>query len=66
MKPIIQIEDVMSELKKEKMSYKIIYSQKFRGEIPCKKVYENDHVLAFHDITPKESARISNSKRSIC
>ena len=25
-----------------------------RGEIPCKKVYENDHVLAFHDINPQK------------
>ena len=23
-----------------------------RGEIPCKKVYEDDEVLAFHDINP--------------
>jgi histidine triad (HIT) family protein len=23
-----------------------------RGEIPCRKVYEDDHLLAFHDINP--------------
>jgi histidine triad (HIT) family protein len=23
-----------------------------RGEIPCRKVYEDDEVLAFHDINP--------------
>ena len=23
-----------------------------RGEIPCKKVYEDEHMLAFHDINP--------------
>jgi len=23
-----------------------------RGEIPCRKIYENDEVLAFHDINP--------------
>ena len=41
-----------------------IFAKILRGEIPCKKVYENDHVLAFHDINPqKESARISNTKR---
>ena len=29
-----------------------IFAKILRGEIPCKKVYENDHVLAFHDINP--------------
>lgn len=24
-----------------------------RGEIPCRKVYEDDDILAFHDISPK-------------
>ena len=27
-----------------------IFAKILRGEIPCKKVYENDHVLAFHDV----------------
>ena len=27
-----------------------IFAKILRGEIPCKKVYENDHVLAFYDI----------------
>lgn len=29
-----------------------IFARILRGEIPCKKVYENDAVLAFHDISP--------------
>lgn len=29
-----------------------IFARILRGEIPCKKVYEDDHVLAFHDINP--------------
>ena len=30
-----------------------IFARILRGEIPCKKVYENEHVLAFHDINPQ-------------
>lgn len=29
-----------------------VFSQILRGEIPCHKVYEDDHVLAFLDISP--------------
>ena len=29
-----------------------IFAKILRGELPCKKVLENDHVLAFHDISP--------------
>ncbi len=29
-----------------------IFARILRGEIPCKKVYESAHSLAFHDITP--------------
>ncbi len=29
-----------------------IFAKILRGEIPCNKVYENDHALAFHDINP--------------
>jgi len=28
------------------------FARILRGELPCKKVYEDDHVLAFHDINP--------------
>lgn len=30
-----------------------IFAKILRGEIPCAKVYENDHALAFSDIAPK-------------
>jgi histidine triad (HIT) family protein len=30
-----------------------IFAKILRGEIPCTKVYENDHVLAFEDINPQ-------------
>ena len=29
-----------------------IFAKILRGEIPCKKVHENEHALAFHDINP--------------
>ena len=29
-----------------------IFAKILRGEIPCNKVYESDHSLAFHDINP--------------
>ena len=30
-----------------------IFAKIIRGEIPCKKVYEDDYVLAFYDIAPQ-------------
>ncbi len=30
-----------------------IFARILRGEIPCKKIYEDEHVLAFHDIRPQ-------------
>ncbi|HFD15440.1 MAG TPA: histidine triad nucleotide-binding protein [Rhodospirillales bacterium] len=29
-----------------------VFARILRGEIPCKKVYEDDYALAFHDINP--------------
>jgi len=29
-----------------------VFARILRGELPCRKVYEDDHVLAFHDINP--------------
>jgi diadenosine tetraphosphate (Ap4A) HIT family hydrolase len=29
-----------------------IFARILRAEIPCKRVYEDDHALAFHDINP--------------
>jgi len=30
-----------------------IFARILRGEIPCKKLYEDGHALAFHDINPQ-------------
>ena len=30
-----------------------IFARILRGEIPCNRVYEDDHALAFHDIAPQ-------------
>jgi diadenosine tetraphosphate (Ap4A) HIT family hydrolase len=30
-----------------------VFAKILRGEIPCKKVYEDEHALAFHDINPQ-------------
>ena len=35
-----------------------IFAKILRGEIPCHKVYEDDHVLAFHDIHPQAKIHI--------
>ena len=35
-----------------------IFARILRGEIPCTKVFENDHVLAFHDIHPQAPTHI--------
>ncbi len=35
-----------------------IFAKILRGEIPCKKVYEDDHVLAFHDIQPQAPVHV--------
>jgi histidine triad (HIT) family protein len=35
-----------------------IFAKILRGEIPCNKVYENDHALAFHDINPQAPTHI--------
>lgn len=35
-----------------------IFAKILRGEIPCKKIYEDDHVLAFPDINPQAPVHI--------
>ncbi len=35
-----------------------IFAKILRGEIPCKKAFENEHVLAFHDINPQAPLHI--------
>lgn len=35
-----------------------IFARILRGEIPCRKVYEDDFALAFHDINPQAPIHI--------
>jgi histidine triad (HIT) family protein len=35
-----------------------VFARILRGEIPCKKVYEDEHVLAFRDIRPQAPTHI--------
>lgn len=35
-----------------------IFARILRGEIPCNRVYEDDHALAFHDIAPQTPVHI--------
>ena len=30
-----------------------VFAKILRGEIPCKKIHEDEHTLAFHDINPQ-------------
>ena len=45
----VKIEKVMKELDKRKMSYddNNIFAKILRGEIPCKKIYEDEFVFIF-------------------
>ena len=43
-----------------------IFAKILRGEIPCKKIYEDEFVLSFYDINPqKKNSRLSYTKRKI-
>lgn len=35
-----------------------VFAKILRGEIPCDKVYEDDHVLAFNDINPQTPTHV--------
>jgi diadenosine tetraphosphate (Ap4A) HIT family hydrolase len=35
-----------------------IFARILRGEIPCKRVYEDDFALAFHDINPQAAVHV--------
>ena len=37
---------------------KNVFARILRGELPCKKAYEDDQVLAFHDINPQSPTHI--------
>ena len=30
-----------------------VFARILRGELPCRKIYEDEHALAFHDIAPQ-------------
>lgn len=40
------------------MSHSTIFDKIIAGEIPCKKVFENDDVLAFHDVNPQAPVHV--------
>ena len=35
-----------------------IFAKILKGEIPCKKIYENDYVLSFHDVNPQKKIHV--------
>jgi len=35
-----------------------VFARILRGEIPCRKVYEDEHALAFHDINPQAPVHV--------
>lgn len=35
-----------------------IFERILSGEIPCKKVFEDEHVLAFHDVAPQAPVHV--------
>ena len=35
-----------------------IFAKILKGEIPCKKIYENDYVLSFHDVNPQKKVHV--------
>lgn len=35
-----------------------VFDQIISGNLPCDKVYEDDHILAFHDIAPQAPVHI--------
>jgi histidine triad (HIT) family protein len=35
-----------------------IFAKILRGDIPCKKVFEDDYALAFHDISPQAPVHV--------
>jgi diadenosine tetraphosphate (Ap4A) HIT family hydrolase len=35
-----------------------IFAKILRGEVPCKKIFENDYAMAFHDVAPDAPVHI--------
>ena len=42
-----------------------IFAKILRGEIPCKKIYEDDFVLSFHDINPQKKIQTKFMKQQM-
>ena len=42
-----------------------IFAKILRGEIPCDKIFENDHVLSFYDIKPQKNSCSCYSQRGV-
>ena len=43
-----------------------VFARILRGEIPCKKVFENEYALAFHDINPQAPVHILVIPKGAC
>ena len=44
-----------------------IFAKILRGEIPCNKVHEDAHALAFHDINPQAPVHVPrHSQARVC
>ncbi len=35
-----------------------VFARILRGEIPCRKAYEDEHALAFHDVNPQAKVHV--------
>ena len=35
-----------------------IFAKILRGEVPCKKIYEDEHVLSFYDVNPQKKIHV--------
>jgi histidine triad (HIT) family protein len=35
-----------------------VFARILRGELPCRKVYEDEHAFAFHDINPRAAVHV--------
>lgn len=35
-----------------------VFARILRGDLPCNKIYEDDHALAFHDINPQAPVHV--------
>ena len=42
-----------------------IFAKILRGEIPCKKIYEDEFILSFHDINPQKKIQIKFMNRQM-